>query len=173
MMISRMAFRVLILAGALSLTACGDDDDEEPSTEADAGATDSGSTTDIGSTTDTGGGGDDAGGGGPMEATLSSVYTNVFEASCGGAACHLGDTAVVPILDNDDGLYDRLLAEAPINDMPYITPNDVDNSYLWHKCNGTQAEVGGSGSRMPIGPQLSGDQLDLLEAWINAGAPNE
>lgn len=55
--------------------------------------------------------------------------------------------------------------------LPYVAPGDPEGSYLWHKLNGTQASVGGSGQSMPLGgSSLPADQLDTIEAWILAGA---
>ncbi len=53
-------------------------------------------------------------------------------------------------------------------DMPYVTPGDPTKSYLWHKLNGTQATVGGSGAQMPLGGKLSAKDLGAIEAWITA-----
>ena len=57
--------------------------------------------------------------------------------------------------------------------LDLITPYDSSASYLWHKINGTQATVGGTGSQMPRGgPYLSAADLALIEAWIDEGAQN-
>ena len=54
-----------------------------------------------------------------------------------------------------------------------IEPGQPDQSYLVHKIQGTQASVGGSGQRMPLGGSpLSQDDIDAIRAWVNAGAPN-
>ena len=46
-----------------------------------------------------------------------------------------------------------------------------DDSYVWHKINGTQNSVGGSGVRMPKNsPPLNAQQKDLIEQWILDGA---
>lgn len=99
---------------------------------------------------------------------LSEVHDFVFT-SCGN---HHLDGSTLPFLGLDDGLRDRLLASGnQLPSMPHITPGDVEQSYLWHKVNGTQADVGGSGIQMPIGPELTADQLLMLEQWIDAEAP--
>ena len=66
---------------------------------------------------------------------------------------------------------DELARSVDVPSMPYITPCDVDRSYFWHKCAGTQTSVGGSGRTMPTRGSLSAEQLALLRAWIEAGAP--
>jgi len=57
-------------------------------------------------------------------------------------------------------------------DLNYIEANDPDASYLWHKINGSQGDVGGAGGMMPLGQgMLSGGDIMTIESWINAGAP--
>lgn len=52
-----------------------------------------------------------------------------------------------------------------------VSAGDHEASYLWHKINGTQGEVGGMGTRMPEGAEpLAQDDIDLIAAWIDGGA---
>jgi cytochrome c553 len=55
--------------------------------------------------------------------------------------------------------------EAP---LPYVTPGDPSQSYLWHKLKGTQKDVGGSGAQMPLGGKLGDKEIAAIEAWITA-----
>lgn len=58
--------------------------------------------------------------------------------------------------------------------MARIEPGDHLQSYLWHKINGSQLSVGGSGVRMPqFGPFLDAAELDGIAGWIDAGALND
>jgi hypothetical protein len=71
-------------------------------------------------------------------------------------------------------LYTNIV-NAPSDDVPTmdrIEPFDTANSYLWHKINGTQNQVGGAGKRMPRDgpPFLTVDQTALIEDWILTGA---
>ena len=52
--------------------------------------------------------------------------------------------------------------------LAYIEPNSPTDSYLWHKINGTQASVGGGGSKMG---NISASDLSYIESWIDEGAP--
>ena len=55
--------------------------------------------------------------------------------------------------------------------MNRVTPNQPDNSYLVHKVQDTHVDVGGSGGRMPLNRSpLSQSDIDLIRAWIQAGA---
>jgi hypothetical protein len=52
--------------------------------------------------------------------------------------------------------------------MPYVTPGDPAQSYLWHKLKGTHKDVGGSGAQMPLGGKLGETELTAIESWITA-----
>jgi hypothetical protein len=56
--------------------------------------------------------------------------------------------------------------------MDRIEPGDPDESYLVHKIQGTQADVGGGGGRMPLGGQLSAAEIETIRSWIATGAAN-
>jgi hypothetical protein len=56
------------------------------------------------------------------------------------------------------------------SNLDYVEPGSLAQSYLWHKLNGTQGSIGGSGGQMPPGSSLSSTQLDLIRMWIASGA---
>ncbi len=66
------------------------------------------------------------------------------------------------------------VAARQLPSMCRVTPNQPDDSYLVHKVQGTHLDVNGSGIQMPFGQrQLSQSDIDLIRAWIQAGAqPN-
>lgn len=74
----------------------------------------------------------------------------------------------------DDGIYGNLV-DAEATQAPgtkRIVPGDRNASYLWHKLNGTQAQVGGSGTAMPPPPAtLAAADLEKIGQWIDQGAP--
>lgn len=54
-----------------------------------------------------------------------------------------------------------------------VEPGKPDQSYLVHKLEGTHATVGGTGERMPTGgAPLAPEQIAVIRAWIQQGAPN-
>jgi hypothetical protein len=57
-----------------------------------------------------------------------------------------------------------------VSGMDYIEPGDPSDSYLWHKLNGTQLTVGGSGGRMPKTGSLTSGDIKKIEIWIDQGA---
>ena len=54
--------------------------------------------------------------------------------------------------------------------MVRVKPGSTAQSYLWHKIDGTQLQVGGSGMIMPYTFPLTADEKMIFERWINAGA---
>ncbi|MBH41808.1 MAG: hypothetical protein CL685_03775 [Candidatus Magasanikbacteria bacterium] len=101
----------------------------------------------------------------------SDIVEQVFEVSC--AQCHMGN-AVSGGLSLAGG-YDTLVGVTSQSQfgqgMEFIQPFSTENSLLYRRVTGDGF------SRMPpdIGNNqaLSQDQLNLLENWILAGAPND
>ncbi len=97
----------------------------------------------------------------PVTPTYTLDVESIFAAnSCLG--CHgssgglsISYSTIVGVTDAGTGLS-------------YIEPNSPEDSYLWHKINGTQSTVGGSGGKMG---NLSADDLSTIEDWILGGAP--
>ena len=56
--------------------------------------------------------------------------------------------------------------------MPRVTAGNANQSYLFHKVQGTQGSAGGFGSRMPANgpPFLTAQQIADIQTWINTGA---
>ena len=65
------------------------------------------------------------------------------------------------------------LPRIPSTESPLlrILPGRPSGSYLWHKLQGTQESVGGSGETMPKEGALPDGGLDQIRAWILEGAP--
>ena len=65
------------------------------------------------------------------------------------------------------------VASNELASMDRIEPNQPDQSYLVRKIEGTQAAVGGSGSRMPLGAgALAQSDIDTIRGWVTDGAQN-
>lgn len=91
----------------------------------------------------------------------------IIVASCG---CHTGGAPSAGLDLNEDAAFASLQAASTAG-IPYVTPGDSGQSYLVHKLDGTMAEVGGGGARMPMGGQLADVETDTIVDWIDAGAP--
>jgi len=107
----------------------------------------------------------------PPPVGLTADIQPILDANC-TAGCHSSPNPSAG-LDLSGNAYNAIVG-VPSDDVPamdLIEPLDPANSYLWHKLNGTQIGVGGSGGRMPKGaPALSVADKDLIEHWILTGA---
>lgn len=115
------------------------------------------------------------GGTGAPTPTLSADVQPILSASCAVAGCHTG-TSPAQSMNLSAGQTLGNTVNVPSLEVPNlarICPGNPDQSYLVHKIQGTQASVGGSGSRMPLGGQpLSQGQINTIRAWVSAGAQN-
>ncbi len=56
--------------------------------------------------------------------------------------------------------------------MARVEPGSPEDSYLWHKINGTHESVGGTGGQMPLNETpLDTATLTVIETWIREGCP--
>lgn len=88
--------------------------------------------------------------------------------------CHQSSPILMAPFSMKPGEGYANLVNAPsiqVRTMMRIKPGDPSQSYLWHKVNGTQAEVGGSGQIMPSTFPLNDSEKAIFERWIMAGAP--
>jgi mono/diheme cytochrome c family protein len=107
--------------------------------------------------------------------TLSQLQTQVFTPKC--AICHTGTAPASGPLPASQNLtagnsYANLVgvSSAEVPTLLRVKPGDPVNSYLIQKLEGSAGIVG---SRMPQGgPFLDQPSIDLIKAWITAGAPN-
>lgn len=145
-----MRFRLisapLLLATTLLAAGCGDKDGDDTADTVDTSTTDDTSTDEYSFATD---------------------IQPILSANCDG--CHIGGGSSGGL--TMDAGYSAIVGVPSSTGTDYIEPGDTGTSYLWHKINGTQTDVGGSGGQMPQGGQLSQADLDTIEAWILAGAP--
>ncbi len=109
------------------------------------------------------------------EVTLRDVQP-IFTGNCVFSGCHTGSSPEEGMSLGEGQTFSNVVnvAARQLPSMSRVTPSQPDNSYLVHKVQGTHLAAGGSGSRMPEGqPPLSQSDIDLIRAWIQAGAqPN-
>ncbi len=110
------------------------------------------------------------------EVTLSRDVQPIFTGNCTFSGCH-GGSSPAQGMNLGAGQAFSSVVNVPAIELPSmnrVTPNQPDDSYLVHKVQGTHLAAGGSGSRMPLGRSpLSQSDIDLIRAWIQAGAqPN-
>jgi hypothetical protein len=93
----------------------------------------------------------------------------IWEASC-AVGCHTegsasGDLAL------DEGYSALVGVESSLAGINQVEPGSLADSYLWLKLEGSHEDVGGEGSKMPLGNSLSDEDLALISTWIEDGAP--
>ncbi len=62
------------------------------------------------------------------------------------------------------------VASKQLPSMQLVAPGKLNESYLWHKLNDTQLQVGGEGAIMPSNIPLNAEELRVFERWIASGA---
>ena len=92
----------------------------------------------------------------------------IWDASC--SSCHTGGSTLGD-LDLDDGYATMVgVASGQVPSMMLVKAASSDESYLWHKLQGTQEGVGGLGGQMPKNGELDASDLSLIQVWINEAA---
>ena len=106
--------------------------------------------------------------------TFSGSVQPIFTARCALSGCHVGSAPAGDMnLEQGQAHGNIVNVTSSVPALKLVRPGLPDSSYMVHKLQGTQASVGGSGSRMPLANCcLSQDQIDVIRAWITAGARN-
>jgi hypothetical protein len=93
----------------------------------------------------------------------------IWDAEC--ISCH-GDISPSAGLDLEGDARASLVEVTETGSgLYFVEPYAPEDSYLWHKLEGTFGDVGGSGSQMPLGSApLDDADLDAVETWILQGA---
>ncbi len=161
------SLRLSIVAALLALPACNivvlGDDTEGASTTATSDQTGSGAPTggmeESGNVPTTG----DPTGEGACD--FAGVIQPIFTASC---SCHGGAEPAQGLSLEEGSSYAALIgvASAQQPDILRVQAGAPDASYLMHKLEGTAAV----GAQMPFGGELEPAQIDMIAAWIAAGA---
>ena len=111
----------------------------------------------------------------PTAITFSGVIQPLFTQNCAFASgCHAGVDAQQG-MDLSEGQAYAHIVNVPSREVARllrIAPGNPDSSYLVLKLEGKAGLVGGIGTRMPLGGQLSQAQIDTVRAWVAGGAPN-
>jgi hypothetical protein len=182
-----VAIRTALVAMLVGVACSDDDAGMDASTGDDASSSDAIGSSGVAPPTSgptssptTGGGSgtgmaDDAGSGSTSAAVVdyAGEIQPIWDAAC---TCHVQGpsgmmTATTLTLNADVSHAELVGTTATQAAMPRVAPGDPGGSYLWHKLQGTQMDVGGMGTAMPQIGELTEDELALIEAWIAGGAP--
>lgn len=97
----------------------------------------------------------------------------IFTTSCALAGCHTGAIPAAGMNLSSGHAYSNLvnaMTSSCTTAMIRVTPSNVAASYVINKLTGVGMC---SGNQMPArGSSLPTSQIDLIEAWICGGAPN-
>ena len=109
-----------------------------------------------------------------LQPTLSSIQANIFTPSCALTGCHVAGTDFLPgsmPLENSTQSFNSLVDEDSEErpELKRVDPGNSDDSYLVHKLEGRSNIIG---DQMPLGGELSTEQIDVIKQWIDAGAEN-
>lgn len=108
---------------------------------------------------------------GAVEPTLTNVQAEVFDKSCAFSSCHSGAGAGGLSLDpgaSHGELVGRDSTAVP--GTPLVATGEPDASYLVWKL---EERDGITGDPMPPGAAVSDSQMELVVAWIAAGAKDD
>jgi len=104
--------------------------------------------------------------------SFSKDIQPIFDANC--VICHQGSSGPAGLSLQSNASYSNLVnAKSTESQLTRVNPGNPDKSYLLNKLLGTQNQVGGTGAQMPFGASpLSQSQINLIQQWIQQGAPN-
>ncbi len=95
----------------------------------------------------------------------------IFDANC--VSCHQTGSAPQNLVLESGVSYRAIVNRQSTEAVKMlVAPGAPDSSYLLAKVLGTQAKSGGKGAAMPIGGTLQPEDIEVLRAWIAAGAPD-
>lgn len=152
--------------------------DTTPPTTSDGGSSESsgGETGETGETGEIDGtettGGTTGGTTGEDTAGAPSFAVDIYPIFDDNCSCHQDKNGTGHLRLGMDDSYMNLVGvdSYQLPKMKLVEPGAPDMSYLWHKLNNTQKDVGGKGKKMPPGGLLKKDELALIQMWIEAGA---
>lgn len=109
---------------------------------------------------------------GTLEPTWDSLFTNVFQPTCAVSGCHAGASAFNGLDFSDSATAYTLVttgtATSGCGGASYVIAGDSASSYLLDKMSSSPS----CGATMPPTGALSSTTLDVIAAWIDAGAAN-
>jgi len=109
--------------------------------------------------------------GAPLEVDYEADVQPIWNANC---TCHLmgnSGTMVAPFLTLNPDVSHGQLVDTPAEQaaLDRVVPGSLSDSYAWLKLTDAHEAVG-DGTVMPQTGMLEPAQLDVIEAWIVAGA---
>jgi hypothetical protein len=100
--------------------------------------------------------------------SFTEVNERVFQPGCVFSSCHQGASAAGDM--SLEGSPHARIVDVPSMQMPSlprVAPGDPDGSYMVEKL---EQDMPAMGTRMPPTAPLDQERIDLVRAWIEAGA---
>jgi hypothetical protein len=109
--------------------------------------------------------------------TFTRIQKEVFNPSCTFSACHSGGNPAGG-MDLTEPAHAKIVDVASTEkpSAKRVVPGDPDSSYLMDKLldrNLPAAPQGETWTSMPPGGSIEADRIELVRAWIAAGAKND
>lgn len=108
------------------------------------------------------------------DTTIQPIWDGVGTGTSSCTGCHIGAGGSAGLNLGTGASHANLVnvASTQLPGMDRVEPNNVSQSYLIHKLEGTQGGVGGSGVQMPFAasPLADNPHIDSIKTWINDGA---
>jgi len=108
----------------------------------------------------------------PPAVSFASDVQPIFTANCATLSfCHTGSSPQEG-MNLSAGMAYAAIVGVPRMEVPAldrVAPGDPANSYLVRKINGGPSILG---SQMPLGGQLSAEEIAVITSWVQQGAPN-
>jgi hypothetical protein len=106
--------------------------------------------------------------------TLATVYP-IINTNCATVNCHRSGATTPVMGPNDMNMFRTNVVNVSAARQPaslnYVTPNNLDNSFLVYKVTGQQAKVQFGGAQMPNNqPPLSATDQCTIINWVRSGA---
>ena len=108
-----------------------------------------------------------------MPPTLDELHERVLQPSCVFATCHgSGPSPAGELSLERDGAHASLvdMPSSVVPDAILVIPGDPDASYMMQKLTAT---VPTAGESMPPDAPLEAERIELVRAWIEAGAADD
>jgi mono/diheme cytochrome c family protein len=104
------------------------------------------------------------------EVSFATDIAPLLKSRC--VVCHLPDAAQGGLALHPKGGYANLVdVKSTESPLPRVSPGKPEDSYLYRKITGTQAQAGGGGERMPFGDaKLTAEEIERVRRWIEGGA---